>query len=265
MQIDERLINQVIGIVRQAGRLILDSYSKSYCVYTKSDKTLVTTVDVQSETLIIEELNKTFPGIPIVSEENFKGKIITHDLFWLVDPLDGTDGFIAKNDDFNVNIALIKNRTPIFGVVYSPVKNKVYVGEADKYSYCLKNGKKQNIILKNTIGKTSFSVLLYHRPPPSEDRERFLSSIPVSERVMTSDMLRFARIAEGEVDIYPSYEPTYEWDTAAGHAILKGVGGDMVTLDNKPLVYGKHSFQNGSFIAYGCLNPLDYLEQYEMI
>ncbi len=247
------VFNQIIDIAEKAGNLILSRYKRNSPISIKADGSRVTRADKESEEFILNMLKKLTPDIPIISEESVQSNdlsLVHGGDFWLVDPIDGTEGFIQENGDFAVNIGLIKNFQPYLGVIHAPISNLTYAGIAKEFSFIKKIGQKISLSARNP-DEEGMIVLLYHTLPPSAERDHFLQKIKIKEKRMDSDALRFPRVAAGEVDIHPFFEVCYEWDTAAGHAILQGAGGNIVTLDGKQLTYGKTDFRNHSFLAHG--------------
>lgn len=250
------MLPKISSIAQEAGKIIESFYHKDLLISIKADGSKVTQADRISEDFIMREINKLTPSIPIVSEEAVEmGKIpnITGGTFWLVDPLDGTDGFIQKNDDFVVNIGLIQNFYSVFGVVHAPISKLTYQGIAYMESSVTDQlGVTTKIRAKDPTDE-KLKVLLYHFLPKNLKRDEYLDKLGPSENIMNSDALRFCRVAEGEVDVHVCFESCFEWDTAAGHAIVKGAGGNIVNSDNTELIYGKKKFRNKPFIAHGKL------------
>ena len=244
-------INIINNIAQKAGSEILKIYnSDSFEVEVKADKSPLTKADKISHVIIESELKKNFPEIPILSEE---GKNIAFDLrknweyFWLVDPLDGTKEFIKKNGEFTVNIALIKNNLPIAGVIFAPTIDTLYYGTMESGAY-KKTGINSvlSIQVNNIPGEGIISV--QSRSHSSEEEEKYLSKFKIKNKISIGSSLKFCMVAEGKAQIYYRSGPTWEWDTAAGHAIVNASGGSVVGVSG-PFIYNKVSLLNGGFIA----------------
>jgi 3'(2'), 5'-bisphosphate nucleotidase len=243
----------------KAGKEILDVYYNSdFDVEFKSDNSPLTIADKRAHRVITEILNET--GIPVLSEE---GKTIPYDerknwkLFWLVDPLDGTKEFIKRNDEFTVNIALIEGNSPIAGVVYVPVTKELYWGNingsfravADEISETF-TGIQQ---LPLALTKMNF-VVAGSKSHMNPETERYIESLDTKgkpvEMKSKGSSLKICMVAEGNADVYPRLAPTMEWDTAAGHAIVKFAGKKIVQYENNEnLVYNKENLLNPWFIV----------------
>ncbi|MFK7974342.1 MAG: 3'(2'),5'-bisphosphate nucleotidase CysQ [Rickettsiaceae bacterium] len=246
------LADKIIRIAQDAGTIILKHYKSSdLTLEYKKDGSIVTIADIESSNFIIFELLKIMPNIPVISEESqFCEKQNNHSVFWLVDPIDGTEGFVSRNDDFVINICLIKDGKSILGVVHSPIKDYTYYGGLTIGSKLYKKNKIFKIKAKS-IFNDGVIVLLYHELPYNLERDSFLKTLKISNIKYNADMLRFCRVSEGEVDLYICFEETKEWDIAAGHAILKGAGGNIIDLNNNEIKYGKPNFINPPFLAHG--------------
>lgn len=239
------MINKVVDIAKKAGEKILEIYcSDNFDIEIKEDNSPLTRADLESNEIIFKELNKLY-NYPILSEE----KIIDYEIrknwnkFWLIDPLDGTKDFIAKNDQFTVNIALIKNSEPILGVIYVPAKKIVYYAQKNKGAY--KNGQKifNNSKRKELIASDS----VFHSTTETMD---FLAINNITEIKRFGSAYKLGKLAEGELDIYPRFNGTKEWDTAAGQIILEEANCKIIDLKTKKtLCYNKESIKNNFFIA----------------
>ena len=246
MLINEKKILEVCKVAWDAGEKILNIYSKKFKIFKKKDMSPVTVADLESEKTIIKGLKKIFDNPTIFSEEsNYKSKKNLSN-FWLVDPLDGTKEFIKKNGEFTVNIAFIKNKRPFFGIIYAPVLKKTYVG-INKKTYKITNKKNFKKILPK---KKSHKTLIISRSHSSKNESKELKKkYNVKKVSFLGSSLKFCYLAEGFADIYPRNGNTYEWDTAAGHAIVNGIGGKIETDKGIELKYGKKDFKNTHFIA----------------
>ena len=252
MKIDQKLSNFVNQIAVDAGKEILKIYNKPFTSKMKKDKSPVTKADLVANDLICKRLQSINPKIQIISEEGKKKFSEKTNIFWLVDPLDGTKEFIKKNGEFTVNIALIKNCRPIYGVIYLPVKKEIYFTQNKSAYFSIIDHKnsyksKKKIKVKKRTGINN-RVLLLSRSY-SRNIELSKKHFKTDKAIFSGSSIKFCLIASGKGNIYPRLGTTMEWDTAAGHAILNAAGGSVTTLDRKVLKYGKKEFKNPSFIA----------------
>jgi 3'(2'), 5'-bisphosphate nucleotidase len=247
-------------IASQAGEVIMSIYSSAVHVATKLDGSPVTEADTQSERVIRTRLAELLPDVPVVAEESFDAaaKQSAPSRFILVDPLDGTREFLARNGEFTVNIALVDAGRPVVGCVYAPVLNEVYLAGADAYRGEVRPGE--------TPPSLARMQKLATRPYPPDglratasrshmdaESEALLRKLRVSSWTSAGSSLKFCLIAQGDGDIYPRLAPTMEWDTAAGQAVLTAAGGCVIGRDGSPLRYGKADagFRNNGFVAWG--------------
>ena len=258
MFFNEETIDAVLEVVDAAGQEILKRYESAAKVSVKDDGTPVTETDRASEDIIVEGLSSLFPSDPIVAEERVsEGELpdISGNSFWLVDALDGTREYIKRSGEFTINIAFISNGCPVFGIISCPVLGEVFVGAV---------GENKSVVKARLAGQWSRLSAPYSPSEPwravlSHGYKRSLTqlelpigTLPIraSERRLGS-ALKFCRIAQGKADVYPRFGPTSEWDTAAGHAILLALGGDVLTHEGQKLAYGKlgEKFRNPHFLA----------------
>ncbi len=263
MAISDDILSGLIDAAVAAGAEILDVYATEFAVVRKGDESPVTEADHRAEAVILKRLAEILPGVPVVAEEEMSGgrcPDLTGHRFILVDPLDGTREFIARNDEFTVNIAIIDGTAPVAGVVYAPALGLVYagvVGAGAGFAHVVGTEVTDWRAAKvRQIPAEGLTVLASrnHCGPETED---LLARLPIHERISAGSSLKFCRLAEGVADFYPRFGPTMEWDTAAGDAVLRAAGGRVVTLDGAPLVYGKlgvagaKDFANPWFLAVG--------------
>jgi 3'(2'), 5'-bisphosphate nucleotidase len=251
---------RLVELALSAGREILDVYATEFAVDSKADASPVTEADHRAEAVILKGLRQIAPDVPVVAEEEVAAGRTpqTASVFFLVDPLDGTKEFLARNGEFTVNIALIKDGVPVMGVVHTPALGTVYAGAAGGAVKALvadqKLGPLQPIHVR---GAPSKIVAIGSRSHGSAATEAWLARFPGVSFKSAGSSLKFCLLAEGAADIYPRLGRTMEWDTAAGDAVLRAAGGIVTTLDGKPLAYGKRvqpadaPFANPHFIAYG--------------
>lgn len=250
-----------------AGQEILRIYEEGCDVALKDDNSPVTAADHAAEAIILSALRSATPAIAIVAEEEIAGGHVPGDLgerFFLVDPLDGTREFVKRNGDFTVNIALIEHGMPVLGLVYAPVRGWLFAGGPDGAQQATldRQGKvtARTSIACRTAPETMIAVASRsHRTPETDE---YLATYPISDCVSVGSSLKFGLLARGEADIYPRLSRTMEWDTAAGDAVLRAAGGMTLTLDGKPLTYGRRNqrgdadFANPHFVARGRLQTL---------
>lgn len=246
----EELAKETIFTARKASEKILDIYAQDFSIWKKDDNSPVTEADQYSNDIIISDLTRIDQTIPIISEEQDEHNLSENSpYFWLVDPLDGTKEFINKNDEFAINIALIHEQTPLFGLTHSPISGFSYIGYKD-VAYKQKDNDRKSLSKLSFVNEKECQAVTSRSHRQGEKQEAFLSPYfsSISFQKLGSS-LKFAKIAEGKGDVYVRFGPTCEWDTASGHALLKAVGGDIVDHQGKPLLYKKKSFINQHFIA----------------
>lgn len=253
-QLTETLVEISLG----AGKVMMEVYARDFEISTKDDRSPVTEADGLAEAVILKALAQHFGDIPVISEEAFSEghKPEVGDLFFLVDPLDGTKEFISKNGEFTVNIALIEKGKPIAGVVYAPAKERLFYGNRDggAFEQSVKDFKPQEAkkIGVNQPGDDGL-IAVASRSHRDSKTEEYLNHYKIKDMVAAGSSLKFCLVATGEADIYPRHGRTMEWDTAAGHAVLSAAGGDVTQLDGSPFLYGKTAddFANPFFVAKG--------------
>jgi 3'(2'), 5'-bisphosphate nucleotidase len=244
-------LEQVNSLAVKAGKLIMEHYNHSETkINFKKDKSPVTDADIESSELIIKELKKITPDVPVVSEEQRYEKnlgiMLDNKMFWLIDPIDGTWSFIKKRGIFTVNIALIKDGVAIYGDIYSPLEDINYYSDVNGFAFKEEFG----IIVQIQSNKqftAGYDFLVSHQNF-SQNVQNFIDGYPIKTITPIPSSIKFALIARGSGDIYPRFKPTCIWDTAAGHAILKAAGGEVFDLKNNELIYDKNII-NPSFIA----------------
>jgi 3'(2'), 5'-bisphosphate nucleotidase len=256
------LADGLISVALAAARVQMAYFVNGVVARTKADKSPVTAADEESEAIILEGLARAAPGVPVVSEEAAAaGRIpAVGGTFFLVDPLDGTKPFIRREPHFTINIGLIQDRSPVFGLVYAPAMEDFYVTVAPGQAGAARLPPSSEAC---TLAACGLEPVHTRVPDPNAlgalvsqahlDRatQRFLDRYAVVERRALSSSLKFGLMARGEADVYPRAGPTSEWDTAAGHAVLAAAGGTVTAFDGAPLLYGKPGFRNAGFVAWG--------------
>lgn len=249
-----KLARDLIPVVRAAGAIELKYYKSGTEVIDKSDGSPVTIADQEAEKYIFARLAEIAPEIPIIGEEAVAaGSIpdISSGTYFLVDPLDGTKEFITGGGDFTVNIALMVNNEPIMGVIYAPVSDELYYAGGGKAFASIKSAPEKSISVRK-VPKDGLTVVASKRHGDPEKMAEFLHGRKVDALINRSSSLKFCVMAAGDADLYPRLGPTCEWDIAAGEAILRAAGGQVVNLDGGPFRYGKtdRKFLNPEFIAF---------------
>jgi 3'(2'), 5'-bisphosphate nucleotidase len=246
-------IKEIIRISKEAGDKILEIYNKedfSRDIEIKSDNSPLTKADKNANAVIVAELLRLYPEIPILSEEEKEAPFSERQswtTFWCVDPLDGTKEFIKRNGQFTVNIALIVDGFPVLGVVYAPVLD-VYFCSDGKEGFKIDKGEKSP--LKVNFKKDN-RIAVQSASHASDEEGVLLAKYNVTDAISVGSSLKFCMVAEGKADIYYRHGPTMEWDTAAGQAVLEGAGGRVETLEGTRFFYNKENLRNSSFIGFG--------------
>jgi len=256
-----KLTETLVEISIDAGMVMMEIYGRDFDISTKDDRSPVTEADGAAEAVILKALAHHFADVPVISEEAFSEghKPEVGDLFFLVDPLDGTKEFINKNGEFTVNIALIEHGKPIAGVVYAPAKERLFYGHrgGGAHEQCVDAFARQEArsIEVNQPGDDGL-IAVASRSHRDHKTEEYLNHYKIKDMVAAGSSLKFCLVATGEADIYPRHGRTMEWDTAAGHAVLAAAGGDVTQLDGSPFLYGKAAddFANPFFVAKGRIN-----------
>ena len=227
----------------------MDIVRRGFEVESKQDRSPVTEADRAAELIILAALARAAPGVPVIAEEEVAaGRIPAHDdLYFLVDPLDGTKEFVRGGDDYTVNIGLIEAGSPRLGVVYSPATGRLHGGCVGEGAWVDEGAGPRTIRTRRRGEQLTAVASKSHLNQATVD---YLdAAVGACGYVSIGSSLKFCIVAEGEADIYPRASPTSEWDTAAGHAVLLAAGGLVDGPDGGPLRYGKRAFINRAFVA----------------
>jgi 3'(2'), 5'-bisphosphate nucleotidase len=256
------LAESLLPVSLAAARIQMAHLAAGVAATTKADGSPVTIADQESEALILAGLARAAPGIPVVSEEAAAAGQVPAigGSYFLVDPLDGTKPFLRREPQFTINIALIEDRTPVFGLVYAPALEDLFVTTGPGQAMGAKVAPSSTaarladcglVPLRTRVPDPNALSALISQVHLDKATTRFLDRYNVVERRAISSSLKFGLLARGEADLYPRAGPTCEWDTAAGHAVLAAAGGTVTTFDGAPLLYGKPGFRNTPFVAWG--------------
>jgi 3'(2'), 5'-bisphosphate nucleotidase len=251
-----QLLDNLAETAREAGHAILEVVRRGFDVEHKQDSSPVTEADRAAELIILASLARHAPGVPVIAEEEVAaGRIPAHgDIYFLVDPLDGTKEFVRGGDDYTVNIGLIVEGTPLLGVVYAPSTERLHAGLVGEGAWLEDISNRIRISTRRRGNELVAVASKSHFNQPTAD---YLAEAAGGEcaYVGIGSSLKFCIVAEGRADIYPRLSPTSEWDTAAGHAVLLAAGGLVDGPDGEPLQYGKKAFLNRGFVATGGWKP----------
>ncbi|WP_010525979.1 3'(2'),5'-bisphosphate nucleotidase CysQ [Nesterenkonia sp. F] len=256
--IDDATRRRLIAGVHEAGRRVLEIYEEDVDVEYKDDASPLTQADLAAHRALIALVGEVTPDVPVLSEES--GDVPWEERrgwsrYWLIDPLDGTKEFIRKNGEFTLNVALVEDGEPVFGIVHAPVLSQTWIGQAGQGSVRLDGGEDAAptpIAVRPLPGPGDGPwKIVGSRSHGSEEFEAFVARLPEHERVSMGSSLKLCLVAEGEADLYPRLAPTSEWDTAAAQAVVTAAGGEVLRADTlEPLRCNQQeSVLNPSFVA----------------
>jgi 3'(2'), 5'-bisphosphate nucleotidase len=253
------LLEPLTELVIRAGAAILAVDRRAMRVDGKADGSPVTEADLAADRIIAEGLAWLVPEIPVLSEERAGlAQPLDRGSFFLVDPLDGTKEFVAGRNEFTVNLALVSHGTPLLGIVGAPALGLIWRG--------LVGGGAERLTIRENASRLAEPIHSRKLPPRGHPwiaavsrshldarSEAFIAARPAATRLVLGSAVKFGRVAEGSVDIYPRLAPTSEWDVAAGHALVTAAGGRITDAHGKALQFGTgaHGFTVPEFIAWG--------------
>jgi len=259
MPVADALREGVIATARAAAAEILRVYDTGFGVEHKADNSPLTAADLAAHRCIVDRLEALTPDIPVLSEESADtiptSVRRTWTRLWVVDPLDGTREFVKRNGEFTVNIALVEEGEVVFGVIQAPVTGALWHGARGQGAFRREGG--DDIALRTREPAAAPLRVAASRSHRNERTEALLERIAAAtgaagEPVALGSSLKFCRLAEGGMDVYPRFGPTSEWDTAAGQAIVEAAGGVVLDPRGRPLRYNQRdTLLNGDFIALG--------------
>ncbi len=244
-------LEQIVDIAQRAGDKVMEIYKRDFTIEYKDDQSPLTEADIAANKIICSDLERLYPNIQIMSEENQQTDYEVRknwEYYWCIDPIDGTKEFIKKNDEFTINIALIHKNTPVLGVVYAPAIDEMY--KAKKGEGAFKNEQRLPLVV-NKSPKDKL-IVVASKSHLSEDTQKFINALDTKEidQISKGSSLKLCMVAEGIADIYPRLAPTMEWDTAAADAIVREAGKMTYEFENKlPLPYNKSDLLNKWFIV----------------
>jgi 3'(2'), 5'-bisphosphate nucleotidase len=258
----DALIAALLPAVREAGRLEMSHFTNGVKFERKADRSPVTAADREAEAVILSVLSHIAPDIPVVAEEEIAAGAACRYArrFFLVDALDGTRLFIRGRPEFSINIGFVEDGKTRFGLIYLPPSERLFVTRSDGASYEALVSREKEV----SFADMRFKRLTTRVPDPAGlvafnsrgagvASTNLLAFLKVHEARPLGSSMKFCLIAAAEGDLYARFGETYEWDTAAGQAILEAAGGSVTNLDGTPLTYGHYgrSYRNPYFVAWG--------------
>jgi 3'(2'), 5'-bisphosphate nucleotidase len=244
----KKIIENLIGTFLEAGELSLSLRKAGLKKEIKPDNTPVSNGDLEVNKFITEKIFEMTPDIPIISEENSENKDNSNLRdFWLIDPIDGTYSYINGLEEFTINAGLIINNKPIAGLINAPAKKRLFYSYGEGNAFELSNGKTINLSNKDVAKDKPIKFISYSSKIKPEINKIY-KDIGVVENVKMKSSLKFCVVASGEYDGYVAEPRAYEWDIAAGHAILVSAGGTVTDFDGNEILYGKKDLKNPSLI-----------------
>jgi 3'(2'), 5'-bisphosphate nucleotidase len=250
-----RLLHEIVELVRVAHVEIMRVYAEPASWELKADSSPLTVADLASHRVLADGLARLEPSLPVLSEEGGlpdPGTRASWAAYWLIDPLDGTKEFLARNGEFTVNVALVEGTRPTLGVVGVPARDQVFVGDvALGLAQRLDASGVRGLRARRYAG--SRPIVVASRRHGGEKLEGALLAMAQAEGTPelrnVGSALKLCLLAEGEADIYPRLAPTSEWDTAAAQAVLEAAGGAVLQLNGEPVAYNKPDVLNPEFVA----------------
>ena len=244
---------QLLNAFLEAGEIAKEISQRGVKITIKPDKSPVTDGDLAVDKILTAKIRNLTPNIPIISEETVNLNIKNKDKnFWLIDPIDGTKDYIKKRDEYTLNAALIIDYKPVVGVVYAPAKSRLFFSYGKDLAFEINNGKK--MVLNCKKKNTNEIIALENSDITPSEISKIYKKYKVSQTLKMSSSLKFCVIAAGEADIYAAKARAFEWDIAAGHAILEHAGGVITTHEEKNFLYGKEDYKNLGIISKRSIN-----------
>ena len=246
----KKIIEDLIETFLNAGKTSLELRKKGLTTEMKSDNTPVTNGDLEVNKIISKKINELTPDIQIISEETSYNKNNSLKNFWLIDPIDGTRDYINNLEEFTINAGLILEQKPVAGLIFAPAKNRMFYSYGENLAFELIDGKPVKLSCSKDFNKNEIKFVSYSNIIKPEI-EKIHKELNVKKIVKMKSSLKFCVIAAGEYDGYVAEPRAFEWDIAAGHAILKHAGGSIVDFNGNEILYGKKDFKNPSLILKG--------------
>lgn len=256
---DQKILD-LIPILTQASQILLEEY-QNYCtgsefkIDKKDDQSPVTQADLKVNQFLITALAQITPEIPVLSEESDNSKREQWSVCWMLDPLDGTKEFIYKRDEFTINLSLIQNHQTIFSIIAVPTEQVMYLGYLTelpyKYSFAEKTWERYCKFKDTQHDAIQIGLSHSSKNPQYQQYIDYIEQDHPVVRREAGSAYKFCMMLEGEIDIYPRFHPTSEWDTSSGQGLLESIGGGLVSLDAVAFTYNQREILlNAGFIAF---------------
>ena len=244
----QKIIEDLVDTFLSAGYLSLQLREKGLSKEIKSDNTPVSNGDIEVNNFISSQISRVTPDIPIISEETSenKGNSKLKD-FWLVDPIDGTYDYINNLEEFTINAGLIINNKPVAGLINAPAKKRMFYSYGKGNSFEFTNNKTLNLYELPSKRTEPLNFISYSNKIKPEI-QKIYDELGVKEHTRMKSSLKFCVVAACEFDGYVAEPRAYEWDIAAGHAILENAGGSVRDFNGDEILYGKKDLKNSSLI-----------------
>ena len=244
----KNIAEELLDTFLEAGKIAKEISQRGVKITIKADNSPVTDGDLAVDQLLRDKIAKLTPDIPIISEETVNIEIKNQNkTFWLIDPIDGTKYYIKKKSEYTLNAALIINLEPALGIIYAPEKDRLFFSYGKNLAFEINNGKKTALNCKK-VNANEIIALENSGETPSKVLDIY-KKYKVSQTIKMISSLKFCVLAAGEADIYAAEARAFEWDIAAGHAILEHAGGLVTTHNEKKFLYGKKDYKNLPIIA----------------
>ena len=244
----KKIVNDLNKTFLKAGEIAIELRKKGLIKEIKSDNTPVTNGDIEVNNILTKKIKEITPEIPIVSEESSSNKLNKNlKTFWLIDPIDGTYDYVNDKDEFTINAGLIIDNKPEIGIIYAPAKKRLFYTYEKGFSFELTGQKEKKLDCNKITNEGEVKAVSYSNQLKPEILELH-KKYKVTEYKKMKSSLKFCVIATSEYDIYVAEPRAYEWDIAAGHAILKNAGGEITDFSGNQILYGKKDLKNPSLI-----------------
>ena len=244
----QEIVENLLDTFLYAGKVSLELRDQGLTKEIKSDNTPVSNGDMEVNKIITNKIKELTPLIPIISEETSDNKSIKNlNDFWLIDPIDGTYDYINNLDEFTINAGLIINKKPVAGLINAPAKKRMFYSFEKGNSFEFSNGKLINLSNK-PLKKSEDLTFVSYSTKIKPEIQKIYNELGVKKNTRMKSSLKFCVVAAGEYDGYVAEPRAYEWDIAAGHAILEHSGGTVTDFEGNEILYGKKDLRNPSLI-----------------